>query len=98
MIRDLHAEKKDTAWTECNGRVGAELRLHSSTAAVAYLPGILESGVEVLMFVGAEDLICNYKGIEEMIENMAWSGGKGFGVGIRCYLAVSFASGADHCT
>jgi len=45
------------------------------------LPSILESGVPILMFVGAEDLICNYKGIERMIDHLSWSGDMGFGVG-----------------
>ncbi|ORX38007.1 putative KEX1 protein precursor [Kockovaella imperatae] len=79
VIRSLHAEKKDTAWTECSGRVGAELRLRTSTASVVYLPTILEAGVEVLIFAGADDLICNYKGQEEMIQNMRWKGVDGWG-------------------
>ena len=87
MIHALHADKKDTAWVECNGLVGAELRLHSSTASVAYIPGILEAGVEVLIFAGAEDLICNYKGLEEMIQAMEWSGVQGWGV--SCSLFCS---------
>jgi len=60
--------------------VSTQLRLQESFASVKYLPGILEKGVPILMFAGAEDLICNYKGIERMIENLEWAGVKGFGV------------------
>lgn len=34
------------------------------------------------MFAGAEDLICNYVGIENMVEAMEWNGAKGFGVSV----------------
>jgi carboxypeptidase C (cathepsin A) len=33
-----------------------------------------------MMFAGAEDLICNYVGIERMIEALHWHGETGFGV------------------
>ena len=82
VIHSLHADKKDTAWVECSSRVGAELRLRSSTASVVYLPSILEAGVKVLIFAGSEDLICNYKGQEEMIQGMTWSGVEGWGVSV----------------
>lgn len=42
------------------------------------LPTLLESGIPVTLFSGAEDLICNHVGTEELINNMVWSGGKGF--------------------
>lgn len=47
---------------------------------MAWVPRILEAGVQVLMFVGAEDLICNYKGIEKMAENLEWGGIRGMEV------------------
>ncbi len=54
--------------------------MRSSPAAVAYIPSILEAGVPVLLFAGAEDLICNYKGIERIVQNLAWGGIQGMGV------------------
>ena len=77
----LHASAKETAWVECDSHVSSELHLRSSPAAVAWIPRILEAGVQVLMFVGAEDLICNYKGIERMAENLEWGGIRGMAVG-----------------
>ena len=84
-MSSLHAGGKETAWVECDGKVGAELSMRDSPAAVAFLPDILERGVQVLLFAGAEDLICNYKGIERTIEHLQWGGGVGFGVsGLGC--------------
>lgn len=51
--------------------------------SAAVLPGILEAGVPILMFAGAEDLICNYKGIERIVNDLEWNGEKGFGVSNR---------------
>lgn len=68
---------------ECDGRVSSELHLHSSTAAVDLIPGILAAGVQVMMFAGAEDLICNYKGIERMLDHMHWGGVTGMGNSTR---------------
>lgn len=79
VVKALHADMHETAWVECSGRVGSELHNRRSPAAVHLIPGILEAGVKVLMFAGAEDLICNNVGIENMIDAMTWSGGTGFG-------------------
>lgn len=85
----LHATRRETAWTECDGRVSSELYSRRSPAAVGLMPGILESGVQVLIFAGSEDLICNYAGLERMIENLTWNKGVGFGVSFldtrRCW-------------
>lgn len=36
-----------------------------------------------MLFAGDQDFICNYMGIESLIQNMEWNGEKGLGV---CYL------------
>jgi len=78
VVTALHANKKETAWVECDGKVSAELHMKNSPAAVALLPHILDSGVKIMMFAGEEDLICNYKGIERSIANLNWGGATGF--------------------
>lgn len=78
VVTALHANKKETAWVECDGKVSAELHMKNSPAAVALLPHILDSGVKIMMFAGEEDLICNYKGIERSIANLNWGGAMGF--------------------
>lgn len=65
---------------ECDNIVSSQLYLRNSPAAIHLLPGILERGVRVMMFAGDEDLICNYKGIERMIDSMEWGGGRGLAV------------------
>ena len=71
---------KATAWVECNNQVSSQLYLRSTPASVNLLPGILEAGVPIMMFAGAEDLICNYKGLEMMMDRIEWGGATGFGV------------------
>ena len=34
----------------------------------------------MLLFAGDQDLICNYMGIERMVQGMEWGGGRGLGV------------------
>lgn len=64
-------------WTECNGPVGAAFRTAKSKPSIQILPEIIEQ-VPTVLFSGAEDLICNHLGTEELINNMNWNGGKGF--------------------
>ncbi|KAI1098920.1 alpha/beta-hydrolase [Jackrogersella minutella] len=78
VVNALHINaNKVTGWTECNGAVGNAFNAQSSKPAVDYLPDILKE-VNVLLFSGAEDLICNHLGTEAFISNMQWNGGKGF--------------------
>jgi len=41
------------------------------------LPDLLAK-VPIILFSGDQDLICNYKGTEEIINNLSYNGGKGF--------------------
>nr|ODN91244.1 pheromone-processing carboxypeptidase KEX1 [Cryptococcus depauperatus CBS 7841] len=78
-VRALHATANSAAWVECNNKVSHELSLRNSHASAALLPGILEKGVPILMFAGDEDLICNYKGIERIVNGLTWNGETGIG-------------------
>lgn len=76
----LHVSpNKNTGWTECNGAVGNAFSAQNSEPAVKLLPDLLKE-VEVLLFSGSEDLICNHMGTESFISNLEWNGGKGFEV------------------
>ncbi|KAF3760867.1 hypothetical protein M406DRAFT_99401 [Cryphonectria parasitica EP155] len=68
---------KNTGWTECSGAVSGNFRASNSRPSVQILPELLAE-VPVLLFSGAEDLICNHLGTEALIGNMKWNGGKGF--------------------
>jgi carboxypeptidase D len=78
VIDALHVDKgKRTVWTECNGAVGSAFRATNSKPSIQLLPELVAE-VPTVLFSGAEDLICNHIGTEELISNMEWNGGKGF--------------------
>ncbi|KAM4065646.1 serine carboxypeptidase [Hirsutella rhossiliensis] len=80
VIRALHvSDQRNTGWQECSGAVGSAFRSKNSKPADQLLPDLIKQ-VPVLFFSGAEDLICNHMGTELMIDNLEWSGGKGFEV------------------
>ena len=61
-----------------------------SSVSVPSLPRVL-SKIPALIFVGYQDLICNYICIENMIKALRWNGQTGLGV---CWC-VSFPSASD---
>lgn len=71
--------ERSVGWQECNGGVNSAFHPMKSKPSVELMPAILKE-VPVLIFSGAEDLICNHIGTEDMIANMEWNGGKGFEV------------------
>jgi carboxypeptidase D len=78
VVSALHINgNKATGWQECNGNVGAQFRDATSAPSITLMPEIL-SEMPVLLFSGAEDLICNHLGTEALISNMQFNGGKGF--------------------
>lgn len=78
VLEALHIDPgKRTGWTECNGAVGGAFRAANSKPSISFLPELIAQ-VPTVLFSGAEDLICNHIGTEELISNMEWNGGKGF--------------------
>jgi len=74
----LHVnEQRNTGWRECNGGVGSAFTAKNSKPSIELLPDIMKE-VPILLFSGAEDLICNHKGTETLISNLKWNDGKGF--------------------
>ena len=53
--------------------------MRRSNSSVTVLPRVLER-VPVLIFAGDQDLICNYVGLENMIQGLTWNGATGLGV------------------
>ncbi|PKY00939.1 pheromone-processing carboxypeptidase kex1 [Aspergillus campestris IBT 28561] len=74
---NINPDKK-SGWQECSGAVSRTFLAENSVPAVNLLPGLLESGIPVLLFSGDKDLICNHIGTEHLINNMHWNGGTGF--------------------
>ncbi|KAI6377844.1 Cell death protease [Pyricularia grisea] len=78
VVEALHVNpNKASGWTECTGAVGKSFKAQKSKPSIELLPKILEE-VPILLFSGAEDLICNHMGTEAFIGKMTWNGGKGF--------------------
>lgn len=67
-------ESNQIKWDECNLAVNAKFKPKSSAPAIDLLPGLIDQGLKVLLFNGDQDLICNWKGAEQMIENLSWGG------------------------
>ena len=78
VLRALHASAKSESWTECRGRVGQELS-NPGASSIELIPKVLRR-IPVLLFAGDQDFICNYMGIESMIQAMTWNNGTGLGV------------------
>ncbi|KAG8890518.1 Cell death protease [Tulasnella sp. 332] len=76
VVSALHATDKSEAWTECQGSVYSSFELKTSPASVTLLPSILDQ-IPVMLFAGDQDFICNYMGIEKLIDNLEWKGAKG---------------------
>lgn len=71
------ADAPRQGWTECSGAVGGAFRARHSKPSIQILPELIEQ-IPTILFSGAEDLICNHLGTEDLINNMEWNGGKGF--------------------
>ncbi|EIM85643.1 alpha/beta-hydrolase [Stereum hirsutum FP-91666 SS1] len=74
----IHATAKPESWTECQSRIGSQLTLKNSPSSITFLPRIIEQ-IPVMIFAGDKDFICNYVGLEAMIQNLEWAGAKGLG-------------------
>lgn len=79
VVHAIHADGKPGSWVECQGRVSQEFRGDLVDSAIGILPKVLEK-IPVLLFVGDQDYICNYVGMEAMMQAMTWNGEKGLGV------------------
>lgn len=79
VVAALHAQAKSESWKECQSRIHRELRLHSSPSSITVIPRVLEK-IPILIFAGDQDFICNYMGLENMIQAMTWNGETGLGV------------------
>lgn len=75
---NINPAKMMSGWQECKGIVGLTFTAENSRPSVQLLPKLIESGINVLLFSGDKDLICNHVGTETLIHNMKWKGGTGF--------------------
>ncbi|KAL0950076.1 hypothetical protein HGRIS_010080 [Hohenbuehelia grisea] len=78
VVRALHAQAHPEAWVECRGPVHSAFKESNQNSSIVVLPKVLER-IPVLIFAGDQDLICNYVGLESMIQAMTWNGATGLG-------------------
>ncbi|KAF9006754.1 pheromone-processing carboxypeptidase KEX1 [Cyathus striatus] len=78
VVRALHADAHPGSWTECRGDVHRAFEETKLNSSFNVLPKVLEK-IEVLIFAGDQDLICNYVGLENMIKGLNWNGATGLG-------------------
>ena len=82
VVNALHATAHPGSWVECRSSVHQAFHEKDLESSISVLPRVL-SKIPTLLFVGDQDLICNYIGIENMIKALIWNGGTGLGV---CYV------------
>ncbi|KAI3404787.2 KEX1 [Candida oxycetoniae] len=73
---DLNLKKMKT-WHECSSRVGTNFNARKSRPSVHLLPDLLEH-IPIILFNGANDIICNEEGVLRYINKLEWNGHKGF--------------------
>lgn len=73
---DLNLKKLKT-WNECSGRVSRNFYARDSFPSVHLLPDLLKQ-IPIVLFNGANDIICNTEGVLLYISKMKWNGIKGF--------------------
>ena len=83
VVRAIHGSSPTSSneWTECRGKIHQNFATAHSNASITLLPSVVER-IPVLLFAGDQDLICNYMGIERMVQGMEWGGGRGLGVSV----------------
>ncbi|CAR26983.1 hypothetical protein ZYGR_0I02530 [Zygosaccharomyces rouxii] len=65
-------------WKECNLEVYYHLKNRKAVPSVRKLPALLDSGLKVILYNGEMDLLCNERGVLDMIDKLQWGGAKGF--------------------
>ncbi|EPS98740.1 hypothetical protein FOMPIDRAFT_1037314 [Fomitopsis schrenkii] len=78
VVRSIHASASSQTWTECRGNIHHAFNTDHSQSAITVIPRVL-SKIEMLLFAGDQDLICNYVGIENLMQAMTWNGATGLG-------------------
>ncbi|EMR10145.1 hypothetical protein PNEG_01420 [Pneumocystis murina B123] len=78
VLKALNVDNdKKIVWQECNLRFTETFLRYSSPPSIELLPYIL-SKIQVVLYSGDKDIICNHLGTEDLINNLEWNGRKGF--------------------
>lgn len=75
VLNALNIEEDErVSWKECNRAVSSAFSARNSVPSVLLIPDIIEQGVQVLLFNGDQDFICNSEGNERLIRALTWGG------------------------
>ncbi len=78
MKTALHANEYRDPWTECNWRVYQEIIGDDSEPSINLFPELLKK-IQIHVYAGERDIICNYIGLDKSLSLLEWGGKKGFG-------------------
>jgi len=65
-------------WQSCNFQVNAEFQTDFVKGYQQFVPDQLEAGINVLIYAGDVDFICNWLGNQAWTLGLEWSGKEGF--------------------
>ncbi|CUS24168.1 LAQU0S14e01728g1_1 [Lachancea quebecensis] len=86
VLEALHLDPEHVSqWHECDDKVSNYLKNPDSRPSAAIIPELLEAGLEVMLFNGDQDIICNNMGVEAVISQMSWGGETGFSENMQYY-------------
>jgi carboxypeptidase C (cathepsin A) len=74
----LHATSTATSWNWLSMVVYQNLFWNGDQPSYEVLPKLIDE-IAVLLYNGDKDIICNYVGMENSLDNMVWRKSKGFG-------------------
>lgn len=81
VLNAIHVPS-NRGWKECSGPVGSAFKAKHSTPSIEILPTLIDDQIQVVMFNGDQDLICNHVGNEKLIEDLSWGPPAEYTVGV----------------
>lgn len=74
----LHVTDVSATWVSCNNNVNAEFRNDWMINYDSYIADMLEGDIDILIYAGDVDFICNSLGNKAWTLNLEWSGKEAF--------------------
>ncbi|KAG4974393.1 hypothetical protein AAZX31_11G168800 [Glycine max] len=78
-VKSVIGVSNDLQYVSCSKRVHEAMMQDYMRNMEVEIPSLLEDGIKLLVYVGEEDLICNWLGNSRWVHAMKWSGKKAFG-------------------
>ena len=85
---------KHVEWEECNMEVNLRFLSDFMKEYEQLIPELLEAGIEILIYAGDQDYICNWLGNKAWVLNLEWSGQEGFN-SVKDELYINLTDGSE---